>query len=282
MKQILVEQDFLNAIDTLKIQNSSVLIHSSMKSFGAKIDGNANTIINAFLKRNCTIITPSFTYDNEISPALDILQNGIGDGSYYKLRENLPIKCFDVNSKDLSVEHMGIFAKTVLQNENSIRGNHALNSFTALGENAKALVKDQNNKDVYAPLKKLCEDDGYVLLMGTSLESATIIHYAEQLAGRTLFVRWAYDKNKKPIPLAVGSCSDGFDNLYGVLKDYASEITVGSSKWFCYKAKDIVKVCADYIKKHPEITHCNNKNCDRCNDAILGGPILNKDFWKNI
>lgn len=32
--------------------------------------------------------------------------------------------------------------------------------------------------------------------------------------------------------------------------------------------------------QHPQISHCDNPNCLRCNHMALGGPILPPDFWE--
>jgi len=274
--------DFENAIETLGLQNKSVCIHSSMKSFGAKIDCGIDGMIDAFLNKNCTILTPTFSYDFEAKPTPKYMpnQNGIGDGSYFFERELPAPKYFTTKTKDLSTEDMGLFPKTVLENSKSRRGFHSLNSFTALGKNAKNLVENQTNRDVYAPFERLLEDDGYILLMGVDLTRATIIHYAELLAGRNLFVRWAYDENFNTIPVLVGSCSEGFNKLTNALKNIGKEIFVGKSKWVCYKARDIVEICTQEIKRNPQITHCDDKGCDRCNDMMLGGPIISADFFE--
>ena len=273
------KKDFEKAIESLGLKNSSVCIHSSMKSFGEKID--MTDLANAFLESGCTMITPTFSYDFEAPPVekFSPLQNGIGDGSWYTKRKLPEPKHFDVTSKDISSKDMGIFPRFILNNEKSIRGNHPLNSFTALGKCAYKLIKNQTPINVYAPFENLLQNNGYVLLMGVDLSKATIIHYAEKLAGRKLFIRWAYDKNLNTIPVLVGSCSEGFNKLSNALRSIGKEVFVGKSKWVCYKAREFVEICAHEIKENPQITHCEDKNCDRCNDAVMGGPILTDDFW---
>ena len=99
------------------------------------------------------------------------------------------------------------------------------------------------------------------------------------VVGRTLFIRWAYNKDNNVIPVSSGGCSEGFGHFNGILSNSAKKVKVANSEWVCFKAKDIVDICTKYIKGSPNITHCDNKYCDRCNDAICGGPILNDDFW---
>ena len=145
---VLKIKDFEQAIEKLGLQNKSVCIHSSLKSFGEKIE--ANEIIDAFLNKNCTVLVPTFSYHYEAKPIEKYYppQNGVGDGSYFFKRDLPKPKYFSMQNKDLSTEDMGLFPKTVLENSKSIRGFHSLNSFTALGKNAKSLVEKQTNINV--------------------------------------------------------------------------------------------------------------------------------------
>lgn len=270
----------INAINSLGISGADVCIHSSVRSFAMPLKYGLKGIADAFVERHCTIMVPTFSDMYEAKPVEDLMpeHNGAGDYSYF-MNKSYSVNVFTPQSKEITVEEMGSFAKYVLDCEGSVRGNNALNSFTALGPNARRLVGGQTNKDVYAPLKQLYDDDGYVLLMGVGLESATIIHYAEQLAGRTPFIRWAYDNELKTVPVSAGGCSEGFRHFEDILDIYADKVTVGNSRWKCFKARQIVDVCSRAVKNMPHITHCDDKNCERCNDAVLGGPVLSEDFW---
>lgn len=273
--------DFINAITELGLNGSEVCIHSSMKSFSVDIKCGINGMINAFLEQKCTIMVPTFSDIYEARPVSKYMPayNGAGDYSYFLEKTETDIASFDITSKEISAEDMGVFSQYVLNDGKSVRGNHPLNSFTALGNRARKLVSGQTPKNVYAPLKQLCDDDGYVLLIGVGLEAATIIHFAEQSAGRTPFIRWAYGRERNVIPVSTGGCSKGFEHFNGILSSYAKKVTVAKSDWVCYKAATIVNVCQKYIEDNPYITHCGNKYCDRCNDAVHGGPILNDVFW---
>lgn len=276
-------QDFVNAIQKLGINSSEVCIHSSMKSFGANIKCGIEGLIDSFLSQECTIIVPTFSDIYEAKPIQKYMpaRNGAGDYSYFLEKEYFSneIRPFNTSSKEISVEDMGILSKYVLNNKDSKRGNHPLNSFTSLGKNSQKLIVNQTYKDVCAPMKQLYDDDGFVLLIGVGLNSATIIHYAEQVAGRNPFVRWTCDVNKKVVPVSAGGCSEGFDHFNEYLNKFVRIVKVAESEWKCYKAKDIVDVCANLIKNNPGITHCDDANCERCNDAVLGGCILSDDFW---
>lgn len=271
---ILTSSDIRNAIAALGLQGCDICIHSSMRSFGEPVPGGTSAIIDAFLSENCTIMVPAFSdmYEARPIPELMLPQNGAGDHSYFLDREYEPIAPFTTASREITTEEMGAFARDVLRHPGSVRGSNPLNSFAALGGHAERLVSGQTAANVYAPLAQLCHDDGFVLLMGVGLTSATIIHYAEQLAGRTPFIRWAHDLAGNVIPVSTGSCSEGFGHFDEILTPYAKTVIVGTSRWTCFRARDIAAVCRDAILHDPMITHCGDPDCSRCNDAVLGGP----------
>ena len=270
------------AIDALGIAGKDVCIHSSMRSFGVKPENGPATVIEGFLEKDCTVMVPAFTYDYEavMPEEFPLKRNGITPE--WLPDKDAPHKVYTVDTTDLSVWDMGAFPKTILLDKRHLRGNHALNSFAAIGKNAEALLQGQTNRDVYAPFRELCDRDGYVLMLGAGLHSCTLIHYAEQLAGRELFIRWAYDENDNVFPVAEGSCSEAFEVFADSLKPYATEVTVGKSRWVLYKAKDIIRICTEMIKKDQNITHCHDPKCCRCPDAVKGGPIVPEGFWEKF
>jgi aminoglycoside 3-N-acetyltransferase len=114
-------------------------------------------------------------------------------------------------------------------------------------------------------------------MMGVDLTKMTAIHYAEQLSGRELFIRWALDKNGSTIRLREGSCSEGFNNLLPAVKDLEKQITVGSSLWRIFPISETVLACAEAIRRDCNITHCVDSSCVQCNDMQKGGPKLSRE-----
>ena len=260
-----------DAIRQLGLPDKPVCIHASLRSFGQPVNG----LLDAFLDSNCTVLVPSFTDMFEAPPVPRWMpeQNGAGDYSYFYQKSYCNCGCYIPATNALTIEEIGTFPKLVLEHPDRVRGHHCLNSFTALGANAQVLVQAQTNQDVYAPLQKLYELDGYVLLIGTDLRTATAIHYAETLAGRKPFIRWARDTEGETIPVRAGGCSEGFERLAPLLVPYEQQVTVGRSLWRCWRVRDLVDVCVKAIQANPTITHCGDPDCDRCNDAVKGGPL---------
>lgn len=264
-----------NAIKELGLGGRALCVHASLRSFGQNVTG----LLDSFLEEGCTVMVPSFTDMFEALPVKEYMpeNNGAGDYSYFFEKEYEDAGVFDTGRNELTVEEMGKFPMMVLENPDRKRGNNYLNSFAAVGPEAEKLVGGQSNEDVYAPIEKLYEMDGYVLLMGVGLDSATAIHFAEQKAGRAPFIRWAKGKNGT-VPVRTGGCSEGFEKLYLMLKAFEKQIKVGESLWRCYRVRDLVDTAAEAFVKDPYVAHCGDSECSRCNDAAKGGPKVDFVF----
>ena len=79
----------------------------------------------------------------------------------------------------------------VLARPERLRGDHPLASFSAIGPLATDLIDGQHGGAVHAPLRALGEMDGAIVMVGVGLTRMTLLHLAEQEAGRTQFQRWA-------------------------------------------------------------------------------------------
>jgi len=267
-------EDFATAIRTLGIQNACVEVHSSFRSFGTHVEGGADTVLNAFTSENCSVLVFAYTTEQfEVVPPAGALprQNAWNGMAQFPKEEDARIytpACTDIMRADL-----GLIPYTIVNRPDRARGYHPLNSFAAIGPQADVLVGGQTPTDVFAPVQKLCELDGYVLLMGVGLNRATILHYAENVAGRAPFIRWAKDMYGETIPCRIGSCSNGFPKLDPIVAPIERQVMVGDSLWRCYPARALVQLCADAMRADPDITRCGNPDCPRCPDAIAGGPI---------
>ncbi|GCE17032.1 AAC(3) family N-acetyltransferase [Dictyobacter kobayashii] len=176
-------------------------------------------------------------------------------------------------SREINIT-MGLIPQYIVEHPQRVRGNHPLNSFAALGPLAETLIDGQDPLDVYAPLHTLTLMHGSIILMGVGLERMTFLHYAEQVAGRELFRRCANGPDRQPMLVEVGSCSEGFGRLEPVLVTAQQKLKVGQSLWQVYAAGEALQLAVDAIQEQPEITHCADNECVRCNDAIKGGPLL--------
>jgi aminoglycoside 3-N-acetyltransferase len=256
-------------IKKLDLKNRPVCIHASMRSFEPRL--RTKDLISAFLDSGCTLLVPTFSYFFEINaPEQD---QPARNGMDYARKLGSSARIYDQNQNALSVEDMGAFSAAVLACRGRVRGNNPLNSFTAVGNLADELIAGQSWKDVYAPLRRLTELDGKLLLMGTDLTSLTFIHYAELRAGRELFIRWAWNANHQPARARTGSCSRAFNQFVPELAPFSTALPVQNSLWQVFPTESSLEALVGSITRDPGITHCGDSHCLRCQDGVAGGPF---------
>jgi len=262
------KEDIKKAISENGLSKEVICIHSSLKSYG-EVDGGADTVINAFLEEGCTILAPSFSYDYQIPREEEIEQNG--RNNKYIIEPHSRI--YTSETKEIAPD-MGAIPRAMENTAGRFRGIHPTNSFVALGPEAEELISCQTFKDVYAPFQKMMDKRGKIIMMGVDLTKMTAIHYAEQLSGRNLFIRWVLDENGNSTRMCEGSCSEGFNNLASATEKLEKQVVVGNSLWRIFPIFETVNVCAEAIKQNSGITHCTEADCILCNDMQNGGPIL--------
>jgi aminoglycoside 3-N-acetyltransferase len=270
---ILLER-LIAAIDDLHLPGRPIMLHTSLRSFGMKIDGGADTLLDALLKRGCTVMTPAFTEPQFGLPApadMRPARNGL-DYSALPWRTAIPgdrtyrVDCGLINPR------LGVLPAVLIGRIGTVRGRHPLNSFAAIGPQAVELIDAQSPDVVYGPIRELADRDGAILLAGVGLNRMTALHLAEQRSGRRLFRRWARDENGEVRMVEVGSCSEGFGQLEAVLSPLARTTSVGASVWRAYPAREVLTAATAAIATCQDITHCPDPACVRCHDALAGGP----------
>jgi aminoglycoside 3-N-acetyltransferase len=283
---VVTYDDLRAAICSLDLSGSVICVHSSLRSFG-EVEGGGNygaaqTVVNAMLDEACTLVVPTFSRWYEVAPPENApARNGmkyeeLPDWFYQSncmVLEQHEITSYTPDTRLVSIKEMGIIPFAVVQTEGRVRGNHPLISFSALGPRAAEVVTLQQPLDPYA----LFDVVDFILMMGTPLERMSLIHYAEQRAGRTLFRRWVHNAEGDTIAVAIGGCcgcSEGFGNLMSALLPLARETTVGKSLWRVFPTQPTLEAAATAIRNDPYLIHCADPDCERCNDSMAGGPIL--------
>ena len=144
-----------------------VLAHSSLSSFGY-VEGGAPAVIDALLDvvgPDGTVLVPTLTGDETLSPA------------------NPPR--FDPHSSPCWT---GRIPETLRMRPDAIRSLHPTHSVAAIGRDAESLTREHIDSitpcDERSPYGKLAElPNGYVLLIGVSYQSLTLLHHVEEIAG---------------------------------------------------------------------------------------------------
>ncbi|HML49495.1 MAG TPA: AAC(3) family N-acetyltransferase, partial [Clostridia bacterium] len=249
-----------------------VCAHTSLSSFGW-IEGGAAALVDAYLDEGCTLLVPAFVYTHMVPMPKDCvyIQNGRGDRADEDLdSEQVPL--YDPASNEIS-SSLGAVPREVLSRPGRLRGMHPINALAAIGPLAEALIARQTYREVYGPYAAAAEMGGAIALMGVGLTRCTPIHWAEQCAGQTLFVRWSLTPDRQVVECSVGSCSEGFERFAPVVAPFERRYTVGKSLWRVLPLGESMAAVSGALRAKPDAAHCDNPDCPNCNDKAKGGLI---------
>jgi aminoglycoside 3-N-acetyltransferase len=257
-------RDLLLGLRDLHLGNSPVIVHSSLKSFG-QVEGGAATVVNALVAAFNTLIVPTFTYKTMLIPRIGPENNAITYGS--RQEQNLMAEFF---TSRMPVDPlMGIIPETLRRHPRASRSSHPIQSFA--GINAEKFLAAQTLNDHLAPLGVLAEADGWVVLAGVNHTTNTSIHYAEKLAGRRQFIRWALTpKGVVECPNFPG-CSAGFQAIAPEMEKFSRKVQIGAAHIQAFPIKMLFKVVVGRIKKDPLALLCQQEDCERCSEIRKRG-----------
>lgn len=248
-------------------ENTPVLVHTSLKAFGG-VRGGAETLLGAVLASFDAVMMPTFTYKTMIVPEDGPENNGIIYGSGKdRNRMALPF------SKDMPADKlMGILPETLRREPESRRSMHPILSFSAVGMDAA--LETQTLKSPLAPIGELASRNGWVLLMGVDHSVNTSIHYAEKLAGRAQFTRWALEKNKITECPGFPGCSNGFNQLEMPVNEITRRVKIGAAEVQALPLNPMLDTAVEMIANDHQALLCNNPECERCRAVRIAGSAL--------
>jgi aminoglycoside 3-N-acetyltransferase len=157
---------------------------------------------------------------------------------------------------------MGVIPETLRQHTKAKRSIHPIYSFS--GVNADRALQAQTIAEPFGPIQVLTEEGGWVLQMGVDHTTNTSIHYAEQVAGRKQFIRWALTSQGIIECPRWPGCSYGFNQISPMLAEVTREINIGLSKITAFPLKDLVDSVGQMISEDPLALLCNDLKCERC------------------
>lgn len=232
-------------------------------------------MVGGFLAEGCTVMAPTFSWSFAV-PApghLRFPRNASECDAFEEPKLGIG-RIYTPDTLEIDKAEMGAIPAFIVTMPGRVRGNHPLCSFSAVGPRARELVAGQAPLDVYAPLEALVEVNGWIVLVGVGLEKLTFLHLAEKAAGRNLFRRWANGIDGQVLTVEAGGCSGGFRKFSPSLRHLTVNRKVGKSRWRVFPAQAALQAAVEAIRQDPRITHCGHPQCERCNDAVRGGPIL--------
>ncbi len=248
-----------HVFDELGLADKPVIVHASLKKFGA-IQGGPGTVIQALLASCSCIIVPTFTYKTMITPGVGPPNNGIEYGSGKD--QNKMAEPFRVDMPPDKM--MGILPAALLGEKEAVRTSHPILSFS--GIQAEELLLTQTLFDPLAPIRALTEKGGWVVLINVDHSVNTSIHYAERLAGRRQFVRWALLTDRIVECPGFPGDSSSFNTIEEYVHHHTLRVDMEDGAFVqTVPLEKLVNVTVELIKKDPLALLCQRTDCDRCN-----------------
>ena len=250
--------EILSAFQALSLRDKPVIAHASLKSFGF-IEGGAEAVLDAMLASFHSVIMPTFTYKTQITPDVGPPNNGITYGSGHDRNKMAEPFHQDMRADSL----MGILPETLRNHPSATRTAHPILSFA--GINADLTLFTQTLYEPLAPIGALAEQDGWAVLINVDHTVNTSIHYAEKLAGRKQFVRWALVGDRVVECPNYPGDSGGFQAIEPFLAPDTQRVNVGEAFIQAVPLQRLFDVVQELIKKDPLAMLCDRTDCERCN-----------------
>jgi aminoglycoside 3-N-acetyltransferase len=252
-------REVVNGLKNLGVSHQYPVLAHVDPGIIKEVKGGAKTLLGALLTAADNLVLPAFTSGTQVipetGPANNALQYGSGSES------NLQAEIF---YEELRADEPYLEMSEQLRHyPNAMRSPHPILSFVGLGLNSA--LAGQNNQQPYAPIKSLMNMDSMVLLIGVDQTRNFSLHYAEFLAGRKQFTRWALTKvgvlECNPFP----GCPDGFTKIERQIEKYKIQLSLADSLWQAYSLQQLIEVALAMLKKDPFALLCNRLKCERCN-----------------
>jgi len=270
-KRSLGQKEIVEALRKVGVQAGDCLfVHSSTSVFG-RIEGGAETVVNAIIAaagKNGTILLPTFTESCIYF-----------EGALNKNRKYRP---FDKNNP--AQIWVGKIPQAFLERKNICRSNHPSHSVAGIGTLAGKCIKAHKESDPptgkNSPFAKLLELNGKILYFGSGLGSSTFLHFIEDYMGlpylkgsvcrvkcengdvRTVYVpdnlpgdRDFYHEPAEKCKFFSRAVKDGLT---------INEAPLGLGKLRLIDVQEFFNIGIKLIKEEPDILLCDDPDCFFC------------------
>jgi aminoglycoside 3-N-acetyltransferase len=235
---------------------SHLLVHASLESFAPEA-GGTQALLGALLAASERIVAPAFTRRTLVTPPTGPAHNGM---TYGDSAANFDAEIF---RPDLPVDpELGSFAEALRRHPEAARSTHPALSFC--GIRAEEALATQSLDDPLAPIRWLAEADADILLLGATHRRNVSLHFAERLAGRKSFLRWALTESGIVACPGFPGCPDGFEAIEARLEGVARRASVGGKVITSIPLRDLIHVASGWIREDPRALLCGREGCLRC------------------
>lgn len=248
--------------DALNLSDKPVIAHASLKPFGYIREG-ADAVVRAMAGSFKSVIMPTHTYKTMITPKIGPPNNAMNYGGEENLNKTaIPFK-HDLRTDSM----MGMLPEALRNHPMATRTAHPILSFA--GINAEFALATQTLFEPLAPIGALADQDGWVVLINVDHTANTSIHYAEKLAGRKQFTRWALVGDRVVECPNFPGDSSGFQAIAEHIQPDVFRVDIGKALIQAMPLKRLFDVVQNLIKKDPLALLCEREDCERCN-AVRG------------
>jgi aminoglycoside 3-N-acetyltransferase len=242
-----------------------LIVHASLSAFGG-VEGGAETVLGALLYCYDTVMMPGFTYKTMIVPEVGPPNNGI---TYGARDANLMAEFY---RPGMPVDRtIGVIPEALRRHPKARRSWHPILSF--VGVNAGPFLDSQTLEEPLAPIGALLGAGGWVALLGVNHTVNTSLHYAERLAGRSQFVRWALTREGVVKCPRFPGCSDGFEQIADRLSAIGRRVYVGETLMQSFPLSEMVRIVREWISEDPLALLCDRSECERCQDVRRNATV---------
>ena len=255
---MLTYHDLVPALRSLDIDRRyPVIAHASLSAFG-EIHGGSPVLAGALLTCFNTLIMPAFTYKTMVIPEIGPPGNALHYGQGETLNKMAEFFRPDMRADRL----MGILPETLRRNPAAGRSTHPILSF--VGVNAAAYLSSQTLQEPLAPLSRLHQAGGWVVLLGVDHTVNTSIHLGERMAGRKQFVRWALTPGGVVECPGFPGCSEGFQAIASDLDGIVRQVKAGPGLIQALPLDGLLQRVLAALEKDPLALLCDRPWCERC------------------
>lgn len=245
--------------------NKPAIAHASLQAFG-EVRGGAQSLLGALLAQQPRLMMPTHTYKTMVIPE----DGPSGNGTYYGTGKDLNAMA-EFFTLDMPADPlMGVLPETLRKHPQAVRSDHPILSFA--GVSVTDALEAQTLEEPLAPIRVLLEQDGWVLLLGVDHSVNTSIHYAEKMAGRKQFTRWALTAQAVVECPDFPGCSLGFEKAAPALTEITREVHIGPARVRALPLRDMTVIISGLIAEDPLALLCDDPSCERC--AAVGESAL--------